>query len=76
MRVEQAEVLQMSLVNILIVDDYEPWRHFVVNKLQTLAGVRVAGVAFDGMDALQKAVVDKTGVPTFVGRSVEASSSS
>jgi len=55
MRVEQAEVLQMSLVNILIVDDYEPWRHFVVNKLQTLAGVRVAGVAFDGMDALQKA---------------------
>src|SRR5271155_1634715 len=28
------------------------------------------------MDALQKAVVDKTGVPTFVGRSVEASSSS
>lgn len=55
MGVEQAEVLQMSLISILIVDDFEPWRHFVVNSLQKVAGVRVVGVAFDGMDALQKA---------------------
>ncbi len=55
MRVEQAEVLQMSLVSILIVDDFEPWRHFVVNSLQKVAGVRVVGVAFDGMDAVHKA---------------------
>jgi two-component system, NarL family, nitrate/nitrite response regulator NarL len=55
MRVEQAEVLQMSLVSILIVDDFEPWRHFVVSSLQKVAGVRVVGVACDGMDAVQKA---------------------
>jgi DNA-binding NarL/FixJ family response regulator len=45
----------MSLVRILIVDDFEPWRHFVTAILQKLPGIRVIGIASDGSEAVQKA---------------------
>ncbi len=55
MRVVQAEVLQMSLVQILVVDDFEPWRQFLANRLQKVPGFRIIGMASDGSDAVQKA---------------------
>jgi CheY-like chemotaxis protein len=55
MRLVQAEVPNMSLVEILIVDDFEPWRQFVAATLQKVPGLRVIGVASDGSEAVQKA---------------------
>ena len=55
MRVEPAEVLQMSFVSILVADDFQAWRDFVVSNLQKVPGMRVSGVAYDGLDAVQKA---------------------
>jgi DNA-binding NarL/FixJ family response regulator len=45
----------MSLVRILIVDDFEPWRQFVASSLQKVPGMRVIGIASDGLEAVQKA---------------------
>jgi len=56
MRVVQAEVLQMSLVQILVVDDFEPWRQFLANRLQKVPGFRIIGMASDGSEAVQKAM--------------------
>ena len=40
---------------ILVVDDYEPWRRFVCSILQREPGLRVAGEANHGVEAIQKA---------------------
>jgi DNA-binding NarL/FixJ family response regulator len=55
MRLVQEEVLRMSLVEILIVDDFEPWRQFLAATLQKVPGLRVIGTASDGSEAVQKA---------------------
>ena len=41
---------------ILLVDDFEPWRHFVASMLMTKPELQVAGEASDGPEAVQKAV--------------------
>jgi DNA-binding NarL/FixJ family response regulator len=55
MRLMQVEVLRMSLVEILIVDDFKPWRQFVAATLQKVPGLRVIGMASDGSEAVQRA---------------------
>jgi len=43
------------VVRVLVVDDFEPFRHFVRTTLQTRPGLQVVGEASDGLEAIQKA---------------------
>ena len=45
----------MGQVSILIVDDFERWRHFVSLLIGKEADLHVAGEASDGLEAVQKA---------------------
>jgi DNA-binding NarL/FixJ family response regulator len=45
----------MSIVRVLIVDDFAPWRGFVIEHLQQQPHVRVLGHAADGLEGVQKA---------------------
>lgn len=61
-------------IRILVVDDYEPWRHFVSTRLQDQPGWEVIGEASDGMEAVQKAqqlrpdlILLDIGLPTLNG---------
>jgi len=45
----------MPVVRVLIVDDFDPWRVFVVQHLNDQPHVRVLGCAVDGLDGMQKA---------------------
>ena len=47
--------LHKSIVRILVVDDYEPWRRFVASTLQKRPELQIAGEAADGIEAVQKA---------------------
>jgi chemotaxis response regulator CheB len=47
--------LEGSATQILVVDDYEPWRRFVSTTLQKQLRLRVIGEAVDGLEAVQKA---------------------
>jgi DNA-binding NarL/FixJ family response regulator len=40
---------------VLVVDDFEPFRHFVCSTLQKKSGVLVVGEAADGLEAIQMA---------------------
>ena len=42
-------------IRILVVDDYEAWRHFVAKTLQTQPQLQLIGEAVDGLEAVQKA---------------------
>jgi DNA-binding NarL/FixJ family response regulator len=44
-----------SIVRILVVDDYEPWRRFVASTLQKRPELQIVGEAADGIEAVQKA---------------------
>ncbi len=44
-----------SLVRILVVDDFEPWRQQVCSMLQTRPELRVVAEVGDGLEAVQKA---------------------
>jgi DNA-binding NarL/FixJ family response regulator len=44
-------------VRILIVEDHEPFRHYVSSTLQQQANVRIIGEAEDGLQAVQLAKV-------------------
>jgi DNA-binding NarL/FixJ family response regulator len=48
--------LQLSTVRILVVDDFEMFRQFVVEMLGKRPELQVVGQASDGLEALQKAV--------------------
>jgi DNA-binding NarL/FixJ family response regulator len=48
--------LQLSTVRILVVDDYELFRQFVVKLLEKRPELQVVGEASDGLEALRKAV--------------------
>jgi len=48
--------LQLSIVRILVVDDFEMFRQFVVEMLGKRPELQVVGEASDGLEALQKAV--------------------
>jgi DNA-binding NarL/FixJ family response regulator len=43
------------VVRVLVVDDYEPFRHFVLATLQTRPELQVVGEASNGLEAVQKA---------------------
>jgi DNA-binding NarL/FixJ family response regulator len=45
----------MSLVRILVVDDFEPWRRFVLSTLRRRPELQVIYEASDGLEAVQKA---------------------
>jgi DNA-binding NarL/FixJ family response regulator len=45
----------MSLVRILVVDDFVPWRNLVRQQLCLLTDMRFVGEAGDGLDAVVKA---------------------
>jgi DNA-binding NarL/FixJ family response regulator len=45
----------MSTVRILIVDDFAPWRGFVIEHLEQQLHVRVLGCASDGLEGIQRA---------------------
>lgn len=42
-----------SLIRVLIVDDHERWRRFVLTALQSQPEVQIVGVASDGLEAVQ-----------------------
>lgn len=44
----------MSLVRILVVDDYEPFRRFICSMMEHRLGLQVIGVASDGLEAVQE----------------------
>ena len=45
----------MSIVRVLVVDDFDPWQAFVIQQLSPQAHVRVLGCASDGLEGVQKA---------------------
>src|ERR1700720_1700779 len=45
----------MSLVRVLIVDDFDPWRGFLFEQLRQRPNIRVIDQASDGLEAVQKA---------------------
>jgi DNA-binding NarL/FixJ family response regulator len=47
--------VDMSLVRILVVDDFCPWRGLILQQLSLSADMRVVGVASDGLEAVIKA---------------------
>jgi DNA-binding NarL/FixJ family response regulator len=51
---EQA-ISNQSLVRILVVDDYAPWRRFIVAKFRKSHNLRVVGIVSDGLEAVLKA---------------------
>jgi DNA-binding NarL/FixJ family response regulator len=53
---EQTEIeLSMSIVRVLIVDDFDPWRAFIIQHLEGQSQLRVLGCASDGLEGVQKA---------------------
>lgn len=46
----------MSVVSVLVVDPFEPWRRFVVLILKDNPTLQIIGVASDGLQTVQKAV--------------------
>jgi len=48
--------LQLPTVRILVVDDFERFRQFVVELLGKRPELQVVGEASDGLEALQKAI--------------------
>jgi len=59
---------------VLVVDDFEPFRHFVCSTLQKQTGLVVVGQAADGLEAVQMAeklrpniIVLDIGLPTVDG---------
>lgn len=45
----------MSLIRILVVDDFEPWRRFVASALQKHSSLQIVFEASDGLQAVNKA---------------------
>ncbi|MGC2529577.1 MAG: response regulator transcription factor [Candidatus Acidiferrum sp.] len=45
----------MLIVRVLIVDDFGPWREFVIEQLTQQSHVRVLDCVSDGLEAVQKA---------------------
>jgi DNA-binding NarL/FixJ family response regulator len=45
----------VSKVRVLLVDDFDPWRVFVIQQLSHQSHVRVIGCASDGLEGVQKA---------------------
>ena len=44
-----------SPIRLLVVDDYEPWRHFLGTTFEKYPELQIIGEASDGLEAVQKA---------------------
>jgi DNA-binding NarL/FixJ family response regulator len=62
------------LIRILVVDDYEPWRRFILTTLQTQQELTIIGQVSDGLEAVQQAqelqpdlILLDIGLPTLNG---------
>jgi two-component system, NarL family, nitrate/nitrite response regulator NarL len=53
MSVGTAQESQMSLVRIVVVDDFDLWRSFVIARLRERADLEIVGFASDGLQAVQ-----------------------
>ena len=47
--------LKETCVRVLVVDDYQDWRHFVVSTLQRTGEFEIVQQACDGVEAVQQA---------------------
>jgi DNA-binding NarL/FixJ family response regulator len=70
----EGAALEGSTTSILVVDDFEPWRHFVSTTLQKQLTLQIIGEAVDGLEAVQKAqqlqpdlILLDIGLPTLNG---------
>jgi DNA-binding NarL/FixJ family response regulator len=52
---EEKAISDLSLVRILMVDDFVAWQRFVFGKLQEKSNFRVIGAVTDGLEAVQQA---------------------
>jgi len=66
--------LEASLIRVLVVDDYEPFRRIVCSTLGQMQDLQVIGEASDGLEAVRKAeelapdlIVLDIGLPTLSG---------
>jgi len=66
--------LLKSLIRVLVVEDFEPWRHFYRSTLQKRSEFQVIGEVSDGMAAVQQAqelqpdlILLDIGLPTLNG---------
>jgi DNA-binding NarL/FixJ family response regulator len=55
MKVMDAEAVHMSVVKILVVDDFRYWQDFVRVCFEKRPDVHILGVASSGLEAIQKA---------------------
>jgi len=63
-----------STIQVLVVDDYGPWRRFVCSMLRKRTDLRLVGEVSDGLEAAQKAqelkpdlILMDIGLPTLNG---------
>ena len=49
------ERVTASAIRVLVVEDYEPFRRFLLSTLQNRSGIEVLGEVSDGLEAVQKA---------------------
>ena len=66
--------LQEAILRVLVVDDYEPIRRFIANKLEGQPQMQIVAEVGDGMEAVQKAqelqpdlILMDVGLPTIDG---------
>jgi DNA-binding NarL/FixJ family response regulator len=66
--------LEMSIVRVLVVDDYEPFRLFICSALRRKPGFQIVGESSDGLEAVHRAeelqpdlIVLDIGLPTLNG---------
>jgi DNA-binding NarL/FixJ family response regulator len=66
--------VEESIIRVLVVDDYEPWRRSTLSLLEQHSGLRVVGEASDGLEAVRKAqemqvdlILLDIGLPTLNG---------
>lgn len=52
---QEKTISHPSIVSILVVDDFEPWRRFISKIVQIEPGWHVIAEASDGLEAVQKA---------------------
>ena len=53
-KIDNGESVATSAMRVLVVDDYEPFRRFLLSKLASGPGLRVIGEVSDGLLAVQK----------------------
>ena len=71
---EKGRVYRVKNVRVLVVDDFEPWLHFVDALLEDEREMYIVGRATDGVDAVRQMhalqpdiVLMDIGLPTFSG---------